>query len=80
MIDNYYFAHILRVLLLLCKELVAQSVEHLTFNQVVAGSIPAELTNFISKTIFAAGIKEPAPYIEVHMRVYFILREIGWAF
>jgi hypothetical protein len=27
---------------------VAQSVEHLTFNQVVAGSIPARITIFYS--------------------------------
>ncbi len=27
-------------------DLVAQSVEHLTFNQVVAGSIPAQITIF----------------------------------
>ena len=30
-------------------ERVAQSVEHLTFNQVVAGSIPAPLTNLFNE-------------------------------
>ena len=28
---------------------VAQSVEHLTFNQVVAGSIPARITTFLGQ-------------------------------
>jgi hypothetical protein len=44
----------------LFRERVAQPVEHLTFNQEVAGSIPAALTNKINELVFEKPGKENA--------------------
>ena len=49
MIDNWPCVLILRELLAGEDDPVAQSVEHLTFNQVVAGSIPARISGPVAQ-------------------------------